>query len=452
MSNEPHRMCEPLGAAPQPRKIAGVTTLAWLPARLRVLALVAMFALAFDPAGALGYDTCSLGNHCYAVSAFDPGPILNSTYAQLVTLTDNVPSYTEDFANDEMWTSWNNQRWVELGDTTGESYGYFGEINAGPKTPYAFQASQTADGYLEYDYTDIQPGIGNWYSVRSAVNGVGPNEFTWYSYFDGIGPWGANGLTPSRLASEAEDGLEMTNSHITNHGESRFAEWQNWEGDWFEPWETGSIYGHREIADQHGSEPPTCAAPSAQGLEGTLAWYTARQSGSCWSPGYGPDLGLGASLGAQEGVLQGLQTPPPAVPLGANGDIVVPYTPASGPRLNASQLQTIATTYATHAGDSAPSEIQAVELPRNQALTAVDGVYPTNATGALASWLSAESDVIQLHGNFTLTDASCPPHASVPTGHVMTIVVDAHTGERIARALTETAPENLATLGAVKHL
>ncbi len=432
-----------------------LTVLSLASARLKVTVLAAMLGLlvlGVGPAGASGYDTCTLSYHCYALSVFDPGPILNSTYSQLVTITDNVPNYTSDFADDEMWTSWNNERWVELGDTTGESYGQYGAGNAGPNTPYAFQASQTALGYYEYDYTNIQPGLGNWYSVRSAADLVG-SQWTWYSYFDEIGPWGANGVTPSRLASEVENGLEMTNNHITNHGESRYSEWQNSEGTWYAPWEYGSTYGYRLIKDEYGDDnPPTCAAPSAEGNPGTVAWYAARQPVSCWSTGHGPGADLSGPLGPEGGALQDVAEPPPAVPAGANGNIVVPYTAPSGPLLSSSQLTTIATIYATHAGDPTPSEIQAVKLPRSEALTAANGIYPKNATGALASWLSAESDVIELHGNFTLTDAPHPPHTSAPTGHIMTIVVDAHTGERIARAVTETTPANLATFGAVENL
>jgi hypothetical protein len=64
---------------------------------------------------------------------------------------------------------------------------------------------------------------------------------------------------------------------------------------------------------------------------------------------------------------------------------------------------------------------------------------PASSKG-LRNLNESDVDVIVLHGDFALHTAPRPSEAKVPTGSVLTIVVDAHTGEVRARQLSDDAP------------
>ncbi|PZG53119.1 hypothetical protein C1I98_06055 [Spongiactinospora gelatinilytica] len=60
--------------------------------------------------------------------------------------------------------------------------------------------------------------------------------------------------------------------------------------------------------------------------------------------------------------------------------------------------------------------------------------------------------VVQAIGNFTADMAPRPPNAKAPTGTVLTMVVDAQTGELTDWSLTKKPARDLASLGKVSDL
>lgn len=72
---------------------------------------------------------------------------------------------------------------------------------------------------------------------------------------------------------------------------------------------------------------------------------------------------------------------------------------------------------------------------------------PAPASATAAAIEASEVDVITMHGHFTLTNARVPPGEPAPEGSVLTVVVDAHTGELEARGVSEEEDSGLAALG-----
>lgn len=100
---------------------------------------------------------------------------------------------------------------------------------------------------------------------------------------------------------------------------------------------------------------------------------------------------------------------------------VLPFRPGPRPVLRRKRILAIAEQAARRAGDPKPTLIQHAEGTRFEAV-----------------WIGSEGDIvfawnwsylIAIRGHFTLTGASRPPGAPPPTGSVITLVVDARTGQ-----------------------
>jgi hypothetical protein len=384
------------------------------------------------------------------------------------TYNANVPNYTQEFVSNEMWTAWAKAYWVEVGVTIGKACGgYYGNpyycVTAGPRQPFVSVASETYSGYKEYDYLELQPAVGDAMALQCDAKGEG-SGYVWWCYFDNIGPWGSNGYMPSRLADNLATGLEMTENGIWNYGETSEPLWQDETGKWHFPWSYAPYANaaYRYIEGPHGN-PPTCAAAAGPSdVPGTVYFTSWRKiEGSCWQPGHAPVAPRGGSPAGPPGEALTEALPesppipssgPPPLPTGTASP-VAPYSARSGPTLDSTQLREIALHAASRAQEPNPSEIRAVELPRATAFHALDGVTPTSPSGALASWLATSSYVIEMHGNFTLNDVSRPASDTpAPAGHVYSIVVDAHTGQVLARSLTDAPSASLASFGVVEPL
>lgn len=129
----------------------------------------------------------------------------------------------------------------------------------------------------------------------------------------------------------------------------------------------------------------------------------------------------------------------------------------SGPELSPADADTLARSFAaSQADDSNPSSQVAVKGERAAAQAAVmrGSNLPESAPGALKSWYGSNVYVESLHGNFTLSTAPVPDGESVPTGHALTLIIDAHTGQVSSIALTENGPsrESLEHVGSVRQV
>ncbi len=96
------------------------------------------------------------------------------------------------------------------------------------------------------------------------------------------------------------------------------------------------------------------------------------------------------------------------------------FGPGAEPRLSEQRILTLALQAAASNGDPHPSLIEHAEGTRFEAVLVSSGdlVFEWN-------W----SILIAVRGRFTATDISIPPGARVPTGTVLTLVINARTGQ-----------------------
>lgn len=103
------------------------------------------------------------------------------------------------------------------------------------------------------------------------------------------------------------------------------------------------------------------------------------------------------------------------------------------------RIVSIAMSGAAAAGDSSPAAIEHSEGTRAQANMVASG---EGVEG------NADSILIVEHGHFTLAHAPMPPGAPAPTGSVLTLVVDAVSGQVTDSGIQDNVPD-LASLGPV---
>ncbi|MDQ6777031.1 MAG: hypothetical protein M3071_12640 [Actinomycetota bacterium] len=130
--------------------------------------------------------------------------------------------------------------------------------------------------------------------------------------------------------------------------------------------------------------------------------------------------------------------------LGGNGHPSTAKASSAPTSMSASQIRTIALNFATAAGDPTPTSIEYVASTRAAANQALYG-------GKLQGDPTANdpSYVIVQQGSFREDHAPRPPQASVPTGSVLVVVVNASTGQMTDLSLGQTTPSSLASLGTV---
>lgn len=100
--------------------------------------------------------------------------------------------------------------------------------------------------------------------------------------------------------------------------------------------------------------------------------------------------------------------------------------------LSERQIKRIALKAARQAGDSHPILIQHADGRRDEANGIAFGEVVPGYT-----WC----DLIAIRGRFGLNDVSSPPGAKAPAGTVMTLLVDAKTGERLDFGVSDHYPE-----------
>lgn len=140
---------------------------------------------------------------------------------------------------------------------------------------------------------------------------------------------------------------------------------------------------------------------------------------------------LGIALAAGMGAVAGVAVSAAARPSAGHG--------ARKPHLSARRILRIAERAASAAGDPRPSLIQHSEGTRRAANRVDSGeIVPGR------QW----SYLIAMRGHFVFRDASPPSGARMPTGSVLTLVVDASTGSVTDLGLSNRYPD-LARLGPV---
>lgn len=159
--------------------------------------------------------------------------------------------------------------------------------------------------------------------------------------------------------------------------------------------------------------------------------------------------------GITESFASGGSSQLPLSPPGEERDVVTAsaYTPPAGPLLSDSQLATIAYREAALANEPSPASVRAVDTTLKSAEEIQPNVVmPASSTPSVVAMEGSAVVVIVMHGSFTLTNARVPLGSPPPTGSVLTIVVDAHTGQLETRAVDNEEPPHISALGSTREL
>ncbi len=114
-------------------------------------------------------------------------------------------------------------------------------------------------------------------------------------------------------------------------------------------------------------------------------------------------------------------------------------TSTSDQTITESQIQNIALSAAAQNGDQSPVSVQYAFGTRSQANMVASGETVPG---------TAESVLVVEQGSFVAADAALPPGAAEPSGSVLTLVIDAASGQITDGGIQNTVPD-LASLGVV---
>ncbi len=131
------------------------------------------------------------------------------------------------------------------------------------------------------------------------------------------------------------------------------------------------------------------------------------------------------------------------------------YVTPSGPELSTETIEGIARENAKDAGEPNPSAMSVGKGSLEEAMRTVDPstVIPESPSAGYRAMLATPVDLVVMHGQFTLSDASVPRGDRAPTGSVLDLTIDSHSGAVIGRALPASQPEGgipLATIASRK--
>jgi hypothetical protein len=127
------------------------------------------------------------------------------------------------------------------------------------------------------------------------------------------------------------------------------------------------------------------------------------------------------------------------------------YQSSNGPVLADEQIAQIARKVASEAGEENPS-MTAVNTTLKSAVETDEGAKALDATPAMAELERSEVVLVVLRGHFRLTSASVPRGQTTPTGEVLTLAIDAHTGWVDTRELSEEPAPGISALGSPRTL
>jgi hypothetical protein len=143
-------------------------------------------------------------------------------------------------------------------------------------------------------------------------------------------------------------------------------------------------------------------------------------------------------------------TGPDPEPSQANApDPFASYTRPAGPELSDSAVDTIAQEQARIAGDPNPTSITATSSTYGAATAALDpeGTSPASASAGEESYRRSAVRVLVMDGDFRLDNSRVPRGYAEPSGPVLFLVIDAHTGKIDMRGIEESNPTAVAQLG-----
>lgn len=433
------------------------------------IAVLAMLMTLWFPANGRAFyagpfSTCrpienGINKHCYALSSWtmEDGKSsgVNGATLELINLGTSVGetppgSLEEYFVTNEMWTGFHDipNSWVESGQLTNSSNK--------PEAFYAFQ-NQVGESFRKF-IAPVNLPDDQWFWVENLYVGNG----VWESYIEGAGPFQMVANLPGG-ADEPQNGLEMNNETVTNHGESYDPVWEapsgQWQYGWYDKYSTAvrAAPGWEDFGNWAGHETaPTCALRT--GTPGAVKWtswpYPNPDQESCfWGDNnvYSDVAGLREPFTHPSTELLAHLRPASEQPPVNNADFPHPHR-ASGPVLAANKVRKRALAIAKEAGSAQPTDIESIELTRGAAIQAANpglalpplgGTEPWEAT--LRAWYAEPVDLVTAYGNFTATGPM--PAGSAPiSGTVLTSIIDAHTGAVTMTGINNKAPVSIAAL------
>lgn len=163
--------------------------------------------------------------------------------------------------------------------------------------------------------------------------------------------------------------------------------------------------------------------------------------------------GAGAVLGSTTATPSPSPAQTPALPA-AEAQAAAPlngYQPSSGPLLADGRIAQIARVQAAGAGQKDAS-MAAVDTTLKRAVEAREGNRVLESSPAMAALEQSPVVLVVLHGKFKLRDASVPRGHAAPTGDVLTLAIDAHTGWIDMRELSDAPAPGISALGSARAL
>ncbi len=367
-------------------------------------------------------------HHCYSVVQWymsAPGEEVLGAKAEIETFYAKVPRWSHgDFITNELWVvfpQWSDA-WVEGGTITGayrsESSPHDFEARSyGPKELEVFinEGPGPADGAVYGLYIDEPYGRnGDW--CETWAWDKGPNLcFSSFPHSSTFLQTGMEYATP-------------TSSGATNFGTS--IGWAYWTNDtWHEDW-AGA-----------GAHATPYTSNSCFGIDDPILGYN-WGSIEFWAP----ETGCGGADAADS--VNGPPVRPPSP-----GQTQEPeYASPTGSLLSDGRIHEIADEFASQSGDSSPTSIRAVNTSLREAIEANPNNQIRGTGPAEVARYDGEVVFVTMEGSFGLAGAPVPPGASAPTGKVLTLAINAHTGWIAYYGISEAPAIGVSALGAPRTL
>jgi hypothetical protein len=354
--------------------------------------IVVAAALSLCSSSALAFKACkNEGNrHCYAITSWHMtnGETVLGSSIKIDTVSGSVPEKGSgeeaEFFTNEVWNGFDGgKHWIESGQILayGEAFHYFWDV-------YNHQ------GFSEI-FTYCCATTNAWNTYKMTYDSGRENIHAWDVYINGTYEGYGEGLELE--SKELEAGLESTNANNKDSGETSYAENLGTQGDWWGSWEASGSGNY--------------AKPEAQNYAGE-SW-----SGGCarniFSEGNKGDIEFFDQACGSDGGL--------AISDASQGAAPVARPAESGSLESMNQIAELAKRQSGALGESDPTDMTVVAAQSGQALSvALPGAHAAPTT-------EVATDVVEMHGHFT--DEHPPLGREAPSGSVMTVVIDAHTGE-----------------------
>jgi hypothetical protein len=381
---------------------------------------------------------CPLANndHCYALDEWNmPGAErVEGQYAGVTISQASVPGATGgDRINNEMWTSF-GPYWIEDGIYVGHEYGNIEPKGRTSSTePTWFYALNYNSGgkeiYAERDYT-YGPSVGTEWWIYHLSTGSN----VWCVYFDNseAACYGPSGFETD--SKRIEEGLEdyyiekapVNNGIMIGEGQWTDGSWHNWNAQTYQA--SSGFCAEKPGGGDYGL--------------GSLAWSTSSCGGGDALLGSGAPSKGPASVHASDGQLPAvIDGAAPAQPL---------YTTPSGPAMSSSELMSVAKRVAAEAGDASATLAGAMKTGLGMMTASVSPYIAPSGSSSAASYDASEVEWVELHGAFDLQHSTVPQGQKSPTGTVLDLAIDTHTGHvDMITVSQEAKTAQMENLGAV---